>query len=363
MKEQEVTPYYLCDEETFAKNITDMKSEARKNYGNYKIGYSFKTNYTDCFIRAVKRLGEYAEVVSVKEYEMAKANGFSDSEIIYNGLLPDYQNKYAVANNGGIVNFDNLDELSEFERMLPHKVNVGLRLNFDIGNGFVSRFGIDTESDKFANFLSSEHPMLNINALHCHISYARAAEFFKTRAEKMAEFAKRLNVKIVDLGGNMYGRMEADFAKQFDCIIPTFAEYAKAIGETFKKHFPNEDVLLISEGGTPFVSNAMHLVASVISIKTIGDKTFVALDVKKEDVGASCATKNPHIEIIERRGIQQNVSHACLVGCSCVETDVLHRDFSGQIGIGDVVMIKNIGAYSVNNDCNFIQNIPKIVQK
>ena len=358
-----VTPYYLCDEGTFAKNITDMKCEVCKYYGNYKIGYSFKTNYTECFIRAIKRLGEYAEVVSRKEYEKAKAYGFSDSEIIYNGLLPDFQNKYAVANNGGIVNFDNLAELSEFEKMLTHNVNVGLRLNFDIGNGFVSRFGIDTESDEFANFLSTEHPMLNIIGLHCHISYARASEFFKVRAEKMAEFAKRLNVQIVDLGGNMYGRKESDFAQQFDCKIPTFAEYAQAIGETFKKHFPDEAVLLISEGGTPFVSNAMHLVASVISIKTIAGKTFVALDVKKEDVGASCATKNPHIEIIEHRGKQKDVSHACLVGCSCVETDVLHRDFSGQIGIGDVVMIKNIGAYSINNDCNFIQDIPKIVQK
>jgi len=142
------TPLYIADKNDFKRNITDFVAAFRKYYPNYNIGYSFKTNYCKEFINVVKEIGGYAEVVSPKEYQLARNYGFDDSRIIYNGVIPDLGNKIRCANHGGIVNVDNVGELGSLIGIYTSPLAIGVRLNFDIGNGIVSRFGIDVDSKR-----------------------------------------------------------------------------------------------------------------------------------------------------------------------------------------------------------------------
>ena len=124
-----VTPQYVFQEAAFIENYKRFEACFQRMYPNYRVSYSFKTNYTPYICNLVKTLGGYAEVVSMMEYTLAKKLGYPDHKIIFNGPskeeFPDC-----------ILNVDNLDELAE----VPNK-KIGIRVNIDVGQGFVSRFG------------------------------------------------------------------------------------------------------------------------------------------------------------------------------------------------------------------------------
>ena len=85
MKIEEIkTPAYVYDIDAFRKNVTDINSIIKSNYPNFRLGYSYKTNYLPQFIEVAKELKLYAEIVSKQEFEMVKAIGERDENIIYN---------------------------------------------------------------------------------------------------------------------------------------------------------------------------------------------------------------------------------------------------------------------------------------
>lgn len=357
------TPLYIADKSDFQRNITDFIAAFKKYYPNYNIGYSFKTNYCEEFINVVKEVSGYAEVVSPDEYNLAHNLGFDNSRIIYNGVIPDSLDKLRVANQGGIVNVDNMHELAELIKSVnlsTSQLNIGVRLNFDIGNGVVSRFGIEVGSSDYQYVKDAQRSgVINIKCIHCHISYARGLSYFKKRAEMMAKYAKELGASIVDIGGNMFGRMDDSLKAQYEEYIPSYEEYAKAVGEVFTREFPNGEVLLITENGTPIVSTSMSLLATIIGKKIIKGKTMLVVDCKRDDVGFVCHTKNPPCNVIADSG--DYVEHATIYGCTCIENDIIHRDYSGYANIGDKIVIANVGAYGLNVANDFITLKPDCI--
>lgn len=354
------TPLYIADKSDFKRNITDFIGAFRKYYPNYNIGYSFKTNYCEEFINVVKEVGGYAEVVSPSEYQMAGNYGFDDSQIIYNGVIPDLDDKIRCANHGGIVNIDNIGELGSLFGLSTSPLAIGVRLNFDIGNGVDSRFGIDVESKDYQEIIELQlRGLIRVKCVHCHISYARGLSFFKKRAEMMARYAKELCVSIVDIGGNMFGRMDDSLKVQYGEYVPSYEEYAKVIGEVFAREFPNGEVQLITENGTPIVSTSMSLLATIIGKKVIKGRTMLVLDCKRDDVGFVCHTKNPPCTMLADDG--DYVEHAMIYGCTCIENDIIHRDYSGYANIGDKIVISNVGAYGCNVGNDFITPKPKCI--
>lgn len=351
------TPCYLYDLEKFKANIENFRTEVKKYYPNYRLGYSYKTNYFRRFCDAVNELGEYAEIVSPKEFEMAYVNDDVPLEnIIYNGVIKDFANKLAVAKQGGIVNIENIAEFRQFvdwSNDQKFHLNLGVRLNVDIGSGIPSRFGIDVEGEDFKWLADADNrPYIHIRSVHGHFSQARSLQMFENRVSKMCHYADILGASIVDIGGNMFGNMKEYFKNQFDVIVPSFHDYAKAIGEKMRECCPDCSKVLITEDGTPIVSDAMHLMTSILNVKNIKGRVYIDIDTKREDVGASCITKNPaHIHF----GKESNyVSHGMVSGCTCVEIDNIIRDYNGYANVGDKLLLLNIGAYSLNTTNDFI---------
>lgn len=354
------TPLYIADKSDFKRNITDFIAAFRKYYPNYNIGYSFKTNYCKDFINVVKEVGGYAEVVSPKEYQLARNYGFDYSQIIYNGVIPDLDDKIRCASHGGIVNVDNVHELTSLIDLFKPPLNIGVRLNFDVGNGIVSRFGIEVGNPDYRYVKDAQRSgVISIKCIHCHISYARGLSYFKKRAEMMAQYAKELGASIVDIGGNMFGRMDESLKVQYGEYVPSYEEYAKVIGEVFAREFPNGEVQLITENGTPIVSTSMSLLATIIGKKIIKGKTMLVVDCKRDDVGFVCHTKNPPCKVLSDDS--DYVEHATIYGCTCIENDIVHRDYSGPANIGDKIVISNVGAYGCNVANDFITPKPKRV--
>ena len=105
LKKQFGLPLYLFDEKGFEENYEHLFSSMKTKYDNYRIAYSFKTNYTPYICAKAKALGAYAEVVSGMEYSIAKRIGYEDDRIIFNGPDKGEEGIQAFL-NGCIVNAD-----------------------------------------------------------------------------------------------------------------------------------------------------------------------------------------------------------------------------------------------------------------
>ena len=355
-------PMYLFDLEGFASNIQELAGSFRGEYPNTDIAYSFKTNYLLAACKAVKEKGCLAEVVSPYEYDYARAIGFGNGKIIFNGVIPS-ERKFDVLRAGGIVNIDSLLEYEMMEELAAGAgtpIKIGIRVNFDVC-GHHSRFGVDIGGNEFQVIMDriSHNGLVSLGGFHSHVHGTRAVNYWLDRSFVMIDLAKRYGARYIDLGGGLWGKMPESLLAQFKERPNTYAEYGKAIGGLFAKEFPDGKVKLIIEPGIGLVGSAMECVSHVVSIKDIRGKQYVQLDINGAAIAfdyhcdANRIRKPFHIK---RTGLgpATPLRGADLVGTTCTEIDVLVKDFNGELAVGDTVVFENIGAYSLVTSRQFI---------
>ena len=346
--------FYVFDLNAFNNNYFHFLNSFKKHYSNVNVAYSYKTNYIPPICKAVQKNGGYAEIVSDMELDIALHCGVPYNRIIWNGPVKDIERAVEVSNKGTIINIDNIIELKQ---LLSHSkakdnLNVGIRINFDVGDGVVSRFGFDVGGDDYKQTLETIAKSQNIclKSVHCHFA-KRSLKYWPARVDgAIKEFKNiikkyNLNPKILDLGGGIYGNMPDVLKEQFVDSIPTYEDYASIIGPCIANAFPNADIEVLTEPGTALAADVVCFVAKVGNIKKIRNKTFVTLLGSQKNI--NIVGKNPPIEIINVSNETENVIDADFVGYTCIEGDVLYKNFSGEIGVGDFIVFSNCGSYSI----------------
>ena len=348
--------FYLLDSEQFRKNYRELKEAFSEVYPNFNIAYSYKTNYTPKLCRIVDELGGYAEVVSEMEMEIALRVGVKPEKIIWNGPCKNLEKVEQLLLLGGTVNLDSAYEIAALRKIAEahpdRQLRIGLRCNFDISDGVISRFGFDVESKEFeeARALFKQYPNLHLAGLQCHFA-TRRLETWKTRAEGMLALIDHLGIQPerVDLGGGLFGKMADSLKAQFDSKIPTYREYADMAAKLFAEHYrsnPNKPELLI-EPGSALVGDCMRFAAKVVNIKTVRGKAIATLLGSVYNINPTLNRKNPPIEIVAMGGEQQDYEDLDFGGFTCIESDYLYRHFSGKLAVGDFAVVGNAGSYSV----------------
>ena len=355
-------PYYLFDTKGFISNIKELNEAYKKYYPNFQLSYSFKTNYLKAACKAVLDNGGFAEVVSPYELQYAFDIGFPYERIIYNGVIPS-ETKNSVALGGGIVNVENryeFDKMARFAEERKTAMKVGLRINFET-DGAKSRFGIDIDGEDFSDIMeySEKSEYIKVVGIHNHIHGKRHVEYWKMRAERMIELAKRYKLSYIDLGGGMWGKMPESLLVQFSKRPNTYEQYGRTIGKLFVEAFPENDVKLIIEPGIGLVGNVLDCVAKVVYFKEIRGKQYVQLNINGAATAFDyCCDANriakPFQIIRCGRGESKELEDADIVGTTCIETDILYRGFNGRLSIGDKIVFENIGAYSLVTARQFI---------
>ena len=166
--------FYLLDSDVFEANYIKLSDAFKSYYKEFNIAYSCKTNYIPKLVKIVDRLGGYAEVVSDMEMQIALKSGVEYKRIIWNGPIKNSSKVEELLLNGGTVNIDSIYELEGIKKIAEKhndkQINIGIRCNYDVGDGVLSRFGIDVESEDFnaAIKLSSQVSNIHINGLHVH---------------------------------------------------------------------------------------------------------------------------------------------------------------------------------------------------
>lgn len=359
------SPLYIFHAQKFIEDYRKLQNAMRAIYPNYKIAYSYKTNYAPQICKLVKELGGLAEVVSDMEYKLAKKIGYSSEQIIYNGPIKGH-GLFDHLSNGGTINIDNLDELRDvvlFASENPKRnVHVAFRVNIDIGQGFISRFGLDAyeneEEDRDSElnrafFMTKQIGNVHVVGLHCHIGKSRSIEAWEKRVGIMIKLVDRYfdaPPKFIDFGSGMNSIMEEELACQFGEDIPTFEEYAAVIGGAMKRRFgdlPKEQQPdLYTEPGTTLVSGSVSFLTTVKSIKKVKGKYYVTFDCSSGNLGDICHIKKLPISVYHINATAILLAKATFVGYTCLEHDYIYEGYDGELSVGDVVQFRNIGSYS-----------------
>lgn len=356
--------FYMLDAPRFQENFNRLTKAFRTYYPETTIAYSYKTNYVPRYCELVSRLGGYAEVVSSMEMMLALKLNVPASKIFFNGPYKEHEHVLSLLESGGTVNIDSLEELQRIARSADlHKgepFKLGLRCNFDVQDGVLSRFGFDTGSKAFLDVMAiiDGHPNLKLVGLHCHFA-TRSLDCWKNRTKGMIalidkHFRNRLaDLAHVSLGGGMYGHMTDDLQAQFPVTIPEFEEYASAaalplaiyLDKVGSSHRPT----LVIEPGTALVNDALKYVCQVNSIKQVCGRTVVSLTGSSYNINPNPNRKNVPIECFPdpTAASRTDLRGAYLGGYTCIEGDYLYKDFNGTLAVGDFIAFDNVGSYSV----------------
>ena len=346
--------FYLLDSAQFRKNFTELKAAFNDIYPNWNIAYSYKTNYTPKLCKIVNELGGYAEVVSEMELEIAKRIGCKPDKIIWNGPIKNPKIVEAFLLEGGCVNIDSIEELEMVkgihQRHPETLINVGIRCNYDVQDGVISRFGFDIDGDDFkaaVAFAVATNYVKLVN-FQCHFA-KRQIDYWPARAKGMVELIDRLGIipERIDIGGGLFGKMAPSLKAQFSSEIPDYAAYAKAAAQVFADYFANKDVKpeLLIEPGSAVVGDCMKFVGTVKTIKNVRGKWIATVLGSQKNI--SMTGINPPMEVIAMGDEQKEYKDLDFVGFTCIEGDVLYHNYTGKLAHEDAIVISNCGSYSL----------------
>lgn len=346
--------FYLLDSEQFQKNYIELRDDFRKVYPNFNIAYSYKTNYTPKLCRLVYEMGGYAEVVSEMELEIAKRVGVPANRTIWNGPIKNEEVMETFLADGGTINIDSKEELEIVKKIVARHqektINLGVRCNYDVTDGVVSRFGFDVYGEDFMECLEYVTTTTNVHFINfqCHFA-KRPVQYWPARAKGMVELIDRTGVlpERVDIGGGLFGKMPDSLKEQLGGNIPSYEDYVQAVAPVFAEFFASKGVQpeLLIEPGSAVVGDCMMFAGTVKTIKDIRGKKFATVLGSQKNI--SMGSINPPMEVIAMGGEQQEYKNLDFVGFTCIEGDVLYHGYNGKLAQGDVIVIGNCGSYSI----------------
>lgn len=353
LREEYGEAFYLLDSEQFRKNFIELKDTFSAIYPNFNIAYSYKTNYTPKLCKIVNELGGYAEVVSEMEAELALRCGVDPNNIIWNGPIKNLEKLKEYLNMGVTVNIDSLNEanfIDTYANNIQKKLNVGIRCNYDVNDGVISRFGFDIEGEDFNKVINiiMNNPYLHFVNFQCHFA-KRQVEYWPARAKGMVDLIERIGIipERIDIGGGLFGKMPLSLKSQFKVEIPNYVDYANAAATIICDFFKDKDINpeLIIEPGTAIVGDCMKFVGTVKTIKNVRGKYFATILGSQKNI--SMTGINPPIEVIHMNNELCDYRDLDMVGFTCIEGDVLYKNYTGKLAIDDAVVISNCGSYSL----------------
>ncbi len=366
------TPVFLADGDVLIDRFTTLDRCVSECWGRHAIGYSFKTNYLIAECGVLQAQGAWAEVVSGREYRMAKGLGYEGGQIIFNGPYKTDDDLRTALEDGAIVNINDHDELNrlvEIVRSTGNVHDIGIRLSATIPHFGHSRFGfsVETGEAELAVGKISDTPNLRLIGCHTHIhGDADDPECFRESARKYGAFIRenvpdyKSTIKFLDLGGGFPAHGPKPHSRSSWNPLP-IETYVNALTDELTPMFPNQgdDAMLILEPGRYLVADCAVFVSRVISRKETDGHQSVTSDgsIAMMPLTHYC----PQViraytpELTEKR---EPVISSIVYGPTCRENDILYKGHFPQVEIGDYLVHYASGAYNSNLDPGFIFEKP-----
>ena len=89
----------------------------------------------------------------------------------------------------------------------------------------------------------------------------------------------------------------------------------------------------------------MKFIGTVKTIKQVQGKWFASVLGSQKNI--SMTGVNPPIEVVHMGSPLNKYKNLDFVGFTCIEGDVIYRDYTGELAKGDALVISNCGSYSL----------------
>ncbi len=369
------SPLYVVSEASLRQGYRNMFGAFSKRYEKAVIAYSYKTNYLSGICAILHQEGAWAEVVSGFEYEMAKRLGIPGEKIIFNGPYKKPAELNRAFSDGSAVNLDSSDEYgiaAQVAETLGRKARVGVRVNMQLNHPAWDKFGFSLENGKAYEICRriSRHKYLQLAGLHCHVGtyvidlgiYRRVIENLISLAIKIRKTLKT-DLAYLDIGGGFpsSNTLHSQLMPG-ETISPTPDHYADVICDIMLERAGEfrDPPLLILEPGRSIVDESMVLLSKVIAVKEGENKgRFAIIDAGVNLLPTAYYYKHAISSNREDAGIAEPVD---IFGPLCMQIDVIRRDITlPRLQKGDILTIKNVGAYNFSQSMPFIFPRPAVI--
>ncbi|MDV3278603.1 MAG: hypothetical protein LYZ69_09115 [Nitrososphaerales archaeon] len=360
------TPYFLIDETTLRKKVSEMEQAFAEFKGAFRVAYSIKANFNPSVIRAFASEGIMFDLTAPAELQFLLKCGGSAESVLYTSItetLSEYEeilslgvSKVVVASYNGLLN------LIEAVGRTNARVNVMIRVNPEVhvhaelrGSMGHGKFGMqfdgpiqDTAFNALRKILAT--PGLSFEGFHFHLgSQIEDPACYAEAVEKLESFVldtrKRLghyDVKTIDMGGGMpvsYGHRVPTPKETASKIMGQLNSLIESFGGKYT---------LIAESGRFLSAESTVLVARIVNVKRFGESKYIYVDAGYHVLIDSALLKHEYpVEVVP--GGKQAIQKTVLVGRLCDPLDVFPTSSRSKLGgaeVGKLVMFRDVGAYS-----------------
>jgi diaminopimelate decarboxylase len=349
------TPLYVYDGATIKQKCRELK-RALPNAAWY---YACKANTHPEIMRLVAKEGFGIEAVSPGEIKAALSAGVPVSKITFTCSNIEEAELVWVVKQKIRVHLDSLHQVEVIGKHFPGS-NISVRLNQGIGAGHHShvvtggphsKFGIDHSSIKDLTRIVKKC-RLRVNGIHQHIgSNILKPEIFLEAMDALLETAFLFpDLEYLDFGGGLGVPYKP--GEKFLNVAVLGKKISRTIS-TFYKRYGREAVISF-EPGRYLVAEAGFLAVIVTDIKRNPTKTFVGINSGFNHL-LRPVLYNAYHEIINITRPHARMEKVTIAGNICESGDLFAKDrLLPMPHIGDVLMIKNVGAYgyTMSSDYN-----------
>ena len=368
------TPVMACERENLASRFERLKKSLEARWPQHVIGYSFKTNYLVAESGIFQRLGGWAEVVSGREYRMARRLGYPGRKIIFNGPYKTSDELRTAIGEGARLNVNDEGELErviEIAKGRQAPVEIGLRLAAKLPHIGHSRFGFSLDHGEAADAVqraeSSGH--VNVTSFHMHL-YADTddAELYRMGVHRVGEFLQasmkdyQERLTSINLGGGFPAHIRKPKSRSAWDPQP-IETYVDALTDGLRTYFPDgtSQPVLMLEPGRFLTSDGIVLMTNVVFVKERDGVQYVNSNgsISMVPLTHYC----PQIirafdsDLSERR---EGAMPTVIYGSTCRENDVLYEGAFPKVAQGDYLIHFGVGAYNSSLSPDFIFPAPSL---
>ena len=368
------SPLFVVDEKKIIYRYNQMKDKFSALYPKTEIAYAYKANYLLEICILINKQGGLAEVISGFEYQIAKSLGIEGKKIIVNGPYKPREELIPLMADGCIINVDNLEELARINDIAmkqDKKVDIGIRVNANIGKLPWYKFGFNVESKEAFNTaetIKSKFTNINLKGIHIHIgTNITQPDLYRKAVLVVLDLTKKikdeLGIKIdyINMGGGYPTKGACPANHDLESWnVPDIEEYAEAICRPLNDFYKDDDEKprLILEPGRYLVDEAVSLVTSVTSVKSIFGIRSVFVDAGV-NILPSAHYRKHRIDTITRVKEKELTD---IYGSLCMNADLLESGIVlPKVEVGDMLRFHNAGAYELSHSIQFSRLRPAVV--
>ena len=367
------TPVFLADRCILSDRYDRLERALQDNWKNHQIAYSFKTNYDIARSRIFQSQGSWAEVVSGKEYALAKKLGYAGHQIIFNGPYKTEDQLGQAFRDDALVHIDHKEEMEKviaLSKAIKHRIRVGVRISMPIPHVARSRFGFFVETGEALAAIQKLKKTQNVDikSVHAHIgtdidtaaSYAEAVSYMADFADTIMKETKKA-ITFLDIGGGFPSHGEKPFSR-ISWHPKRIEDYVQEIVGELKRHLVFKNIHLVVEPGRCLVDDGIIFVCRVMSVRRELGKQIILTDATLTMLPLKWY--RPQIIRVYSQHLDEKSGQEAktvLYGASCREDDLIFEGQLSSVVSGDYVTFFCVGAYNQSMASDFIFKKPATV--